>query len=79
VYTRKIEFESRLEIIRSVSIRNDLFRIHLRHSEINFENRNRGLNRFFKIFLWQMPLFLLTTNKQCILSRFIYNSIAMFP
>jgi hypothetical protein len=29
------------------------------------------------IFLWPMPLFLLSTHKQCILSYFIHNSIAV--
>jgi hypothetical protein len=31
-----------------------------------------------KIFLWPMPLFLLSTHKQCILSHFVHNSTAMF-
>jgi hypothetical protein len=30
-------------------------------------------------FLLPMPLFLLSTHKQCILSHFIHNSTAMFP
>jgi hypothetical protein len=35
---------------------------------------------FLKImFLWQMPLFHLSTHNQCILSHFIHNSTAMFP
>jgi hypothetical protein len=35
---------------------------------------------FFKyIFLWPMPLFILSTHKQCIWSHFIHNSTAMFP
>jgi hypothetical protein len=33
----------------------------------------------FFIFLWPMPLFLISTHKQCILSHFIHNSSAMFP
>jgi hypothetical protein len=34
---------------------------------------------FFLIFLWPMPLFLLSAHKQCILSHFIHNSTPMFP
>jgi hypothetical protein len=34
---------------------------------------------FLNIFLWPMPLFLLSTQKQCILSHLINNSTAMFP
>jgi hypothetical protein len=30
------------------------------------------------IYLWPMPLFLLSTHKQCISSHFIHNSTAMF-
>jgi hypothetical protein len=29
--------------------------------------------------MWPMPLSFLSTHKQCILSHFINNSIAMFP
>jgi hypothetical protein len=34
---------------------------------------------FFKYFLWPMPLFLLSTHKQCILSHYKHNSTAVFP
>jgi hypothetical protein len=34
---------------------------------------------FLKIFLLPMPLFLLSTHKQCILGHFIQNITDMFP
>jgi hypothetical protein len=44
------------------------------------ELRHKSLQiaQFFYI-LVAMPLFLLSTHKQCILSHFLYNRAAMFP
>jgi hypothetical protein len=56
-------------------------RISSRRNQRGMSSVRSGiLIRFKNILLWPMPLFLLSTHKQCILSHFMHNSTAaMFP